>query len=89
MCENKLDQKIIFQVLTQKNSIVHNVHLVLFFFKIHELCVKSTVADPVFSRGGGANSPCDVAKLSQKLHEIERIWTPRGASLGPPLKIRH
>ena len=35
------------------------------------------------SRGGGANSPggaptYDFAKFSQKLHEIERIWTPRG-----------
>ena len=39
----------------------------------------------------GANSPrgaptYDFAKISQKLHEIERIWTPReGASLVPPL----
>ena len=44
------------------------------------------VADPGFPRGGGANSPgggggaptYDFAKISQKLHEIERIWTPRG-----------
>ena len=41
------------------------------------------VADPGFSRGGGANSPgraptYDFAKISQKLHEIERIWAPRG-----------
>ena len=39
------------------------------------------VADPGFPRGGGANSPggaptYDFAKFSQKLHEIERIWTP-------------
>ena len=37
------------------------------------------VADPGFPRGGGANSPraptYDFAKFSQKLHEIERIWT--------------
>ena len=42
------------------------------------------VADPGFPRGGGANSPggaptYDFAKISQKLHEIERIWTPGGA----------
>ena len=33
--------------------------------------------------GGGANSPggvptYDFAKFSRKLHEIERIWVPRG-----------
>ena len=50
------------------------------------------MADPGFPRGGGANSPgggaptYDFAKFSQKLHEIERIWAPRGgASLAPPL----
>ena len=41
------------------------------------------MADPGFPRGGGANSPggaptYDFAKFSQKLHEIERVWTPRG-----------
>ena len=41
----------------------------------------SAVADPGFPRGGSANSPggaptYDFAKFSQKLHEIERIWTP-------------
>ena len=43
------------------------------------------VADPGFPRGGGANSPgggeaptYDFAKFSQKLHEIERIWAPKG-----------
>ena len=51
------------------------------------------VADPGFPRGGGANSPgggaptYDFAKISQKPHEIERIWTPRGGArpLRPPL----
>ena len=47
------------------------------------------VADPGFSRGGGVNPPGgrEHAKFSRKLHEIERIWTPRGgrASLTPPL----
>ena len=46
------------------------------------------VADPGFSRGGGVNPPGgrEHAKFSRKLHEIERIWTPRGgrASLTPP-----
>ena len=47
------------------------------------------VADPGFPRGGAANSPggggptYDFAKFSQKLNEIERIWTPGGA---PPLR---
>ena len=54
------------------------------------------VADPGFPRGGGANSPggaptYDFAKFHQKLHEIERIWTPRGGArpkfyyVDPPL----
>ena len=43
------------------------------------------MADPVFPPGGGANSPggaptYDFAKISQKLHEIERIWAPRGGA---------
>ena len=55
-----------------------------------------TVADPGFLPGGGANSPggaptYDFAKFSQKLHEIERIWTPGGGArpkfyyVDPPL----
>ena len=36
------------------------------------------------SRGGGAPT-YDFAKFSQKLHEIERISAPGGASLAPPL----
>ena len=38
-----------------------------------------SVADPGFPQGGGANpggATHDFAKFSQKLHEIERIWTP-------------
>ena len=43
------------------------------------------VADPGFPRGGGANSPgghqhTNLPHFPQKLHEIERIWTPRGAA---------
>ena len=55
-------------------------------------CIKLriAVADPGFSRGGDVNPPGgrEHAKFSRKLHEIERIWTPRGggrASLTPPL----
>ena len=49
---------------------------------------KQTVADPGFPRRRGANPPGggaltdDFAKFSQKLHEIERIWT-RGHPLRP------
>ena len=59
-----------------------------------------SVADPGFPRGGGANSPggvptYDFAKICQKLHEIERIWAPRGGGgarpkfyyVDPPLEI--
>ena len=58
-----------------------------FFLKvlkdISPFCGATAVADPGFPRGGGANSPggaptYDFAKFSQKLHEIERIWTPGG-----------
>ena len=55
------------------------------------------MADPGFPRGGGTNSPggaptYDFTKFSQKLHEIERIWTPGGGArpkfyyVDPPLK---
>ena len=51
------------------------------------------VEDPGFPRGGAPTpqgAPTyDFAKISRKLHEIERIWTPGGgggghASLVPP-----
>ena len=49
------------------------------------------VAHSGFPRGGSTNPPgggatSDFAKFSQKLHEIERIWTPRG-SLALPLNL--
>ena len=51
------------------------------------------MADPGFPRGGGANSTegaltYDFAKFSQKLHEIERIWTPRGGGASKILLCR-
>ena len=39
----------------------------------------STVVDPGFPRGGAPIF--DFAKFSQKLHEIERIWTPGGSKI--------
>ena len=49
------------------------------------------MANPGFSRGGGANSSggrgaptYDFAKYSQKLNTIEIVWAP-GVSLTPPL----
>ena len=54
----------------------------------------NSVADPGFPQGGGANSPgggeaptYDFAKFSQKLHEIERIWTRGGPPLDAPLEF--
>ena len=51
------------------------------------------MADLGFPRGGGANSPggaptYDFAKFSQKLHEIERIWAPRGGRASKILLCR-
>ena len=51
------------------------------------------MADPGFPRGGGANSPggaptYDFAKISQKLHEIERICTPGGGRASKILLCR-
>ena len=50
------------------------------------------MADPGFPQGGGTNSPgggganIRICQFSQKLHEIERIWTRGGgASLAPRL----
>ena len=49
------------------------------------------VADPGIPRGGGVNSRAgggvptyDFAKMSQKLHEIERICPPPGGEGGQP-----
>ena len=49
-------------------------------FELDILQEQMPVADPGFSRGGGVNPPGgrEHAKFSRKLHEIERIWTPRG-----------
>ena len=65
--------------------------------RVDDMCSKSkvypsiAVADPGFPRGGGANTrggvlAYDFAKFSPKLHEIERIWTPRGVRVphAPP-----
>ena len=51
----------------------------------------STVADPGFPRGGGANPKGGVptyylAKFSRKLHENEEILGQRGGARGTPLR---
>ena len=62
-------------------------NVTLYFKVLSQICQYITVADPGFPRGGGANFPggaptYDFAKFSQKLHEIERIWAPRGGARG-------
>ena len=51
------------------------------------------MADPGFPRGGGANSPgaptYEFAKISQKLHEIERIWALGGVPRAPLMVYSH
>ena len=58
------------------------------------------MADPEIPRGGGTNPPGrgapihDFAKFPQKLHEIEKIWTPRAREgppppLDPPMVVTH
>ena len=54
------------------------------------------MADPGFPHGGGTNSPGGAniqfcQKFPKKLHEIERIWAPRGGRpkfyyVDPPLQ---
>ena len=68
------------------------------FFKFRTVCRKvwgwcgvSSGRSRISLRWGGTNSPGalthDFAKCSYKLHEIERIWTPRGRpSLVTPLR---
>ena len=64
--------------------------------------VASSVVDPGFPRGGGADSggggapTYDFAKFSQKLHEIERNFTPGGGGtcpkfyyVDPPLLVNY
>ena len=55
---------------------------------LYNFRIRKSVADPGFSRGGAwtLQGGREHAKFSRKLHEIERIWTPRGgrASLTPP-----
>ena len=58
-------------------------------------CNRFSVADPGFSPGGGANSQkCYYFSIfCRKLHENERIWTPRGGArpwrppLDPPMVL--
>ena len=52
------------------------------FFHLVNENLPIPVADPGFPRGGGANPPEGaptyiLPNFPQKLHEIERIWTPR------------
>ena len=56
------------------------------------ISIGGNINHPGFPRGGGANFPggaltYEFAKFSQKLHEIERIWTPGGGCVpGAPLR---
>ena len=69
--------------------------MVVYVSKFSQNFHTKAVADPGFPRGGGADSrgapTYNFAKCSQKLHEIERIWTRGGARpkfyyVDPPLQ---
>ena len=63
----------------------------------NEITMTTPVADPGFSPGGCANSQnCYYfSNFCRKLHENERIWTPRGGAcpwrprLDPPMHTQH
>ena len=66
-------------------TVLKNVYFALNITFQLNLVHSIAVADLGFPRGGGANSPggaptYEFAKFSQKLHEIERIWTPGGGA---------
>ena len=76
------------QILLQKVSVWwlgHKIFIHTFITgsKWKEVSVWSrSVVDPGFPQGGGANSPgghqhMNLPNFPKKLHEIERIWTPR------------
>ena len=75
----------------------HIIHYFLFnetWSTFVRFILLSAVADPGFSPGGGANSQkCYYFSIfCRKLHENERIWTPRGGArpwrppLDPPME---
>ena len=70
---------------------MHMVNLLQMLFVPWDvaLLARNPVADPGFSPGGGANSQnCYYfSHFCRKLHENERIWTPRGGARPwrPPL----
>ena len=71
-----------------KNEPGWGVHLFMFLSCVIYTYYPLPVADPGFPLSGGDNSQVDVILqiLCRKLHENERIWTPRGrAFLAPPL----
>ena len=61
---------------------------VQWLFEFWENITITSGGSRIFPRGGAwtLQGGREHAKFSQKLHEIERIWTPRGgrASLTPP-----
>ena len=67
------------KILPKENKL--NLYSVLFTC-VADKTLSHSVADQEFPRGGAANPQgaltYDFAKFSQKLHEIERIWTRKG-----------
>ena len=66
---------------------IYAYFLSLFKYNLEDIspfCGGTAVSDPGFPRGGGTNPPGAptyyFAKFSQKLHEIERIWTQEGGA---------
>ena len=62
--------------------------MVAICFLIGKLCIQWRIHDRWGRQPSKGASTYDFAKILQKLHEIERIWIPRGrVSLTPSLDL--
>ena len=77
--------------ITNENPIDATVNDISPKFTCYTCYELLSVADPGFPRRGepslGRTARYDFAKFSPKLHEVERIWTPRFGGWGGRLKF--